>query len=166
MHDRAHLSTPRTVAALVLAVSATLALSATLPACSRSSAERVDAAPRAADPACVEALEKAPTLVLDRPRTPTTVAGTLAWGEPGVLLRCGLPPLGPTDRECLEIDGVPWVIADPEQKHDPQVFTTFGRDPAVEVRVPLDDVRAQAAAALVDVAPVARALPENGRACS
>lgn len=149
-----------TVAALVLTFAAVLS------ACSRSSGERVDAAPRAGDPACVQALEKAPALVLDRPRTPSTVAGALAWGEPGVLLRCGLPPLGPTDRACLEIDGVPWIVADLEQKDDPQVFTTFGRDPAVEVRVPLDDVRAQAAAALVDVAPVARALPENGRACS
>jgi hypothetical protein len=79
------------------------------------------------------------------------------------VLRCGLPALGPTTAQCLEVNGVDWVIADPDA--DPVVFTLFGRSPAVDLAVPAAYGRSAASAALVDVAAIARALPPNGRTC-
>jgi Protein of unknown function (DUF3515) len=131
-----------------------------LTACSRGP----QPAPDAGDPACARALAAAPPTVLDERRTPLDVRGALAWGDPQIVLRCGLPALGPTTAQCLEVNGVDWVMADPDA--DPVVFTLFGRNPAVDVSVPASYGRSSASAALVDVAAVAQALPTNGRTCS
>ena len=119
-------------------------------------------APRAAEPACTKALEAAPSTVLDQQRGSIGVRGALAWGNPEIVLRCGLPPLTPTTAQCLTVNDHDWVLAD--QDADPVVFTTFGTDPAVEVAVPRS--YPQPTGALVDLAPVAAALPANGRSCS
>ena len=119
-------------------------------------------APRAADPACTKALGAAPPAVLDQPRAALGVPGALAWGDPQILLRCGFAPLAPTTAQCLTVNERDWVLADPNA--DPVVFTTFGTDPAVEVAVPRS--YEQPTGALVDLAPVAAALPANGRSCS
>jgi hypothetical protein len=119
-------------------------------------------APRAADPACTGALGAAPPAVLDQPRAALDVRGALAWGDPQIVLRCGLAPLAPTTAQCLTVNERDWVLAD--QDADPLVFTSFGTDPAVEVRVPRS--YPQPPGALVDLAPVAAALPPNGRSCS
>jgi Protein of unknown function (DUF3515) len=121
-------------------------------------------APGADDPACSRALAAAPATVLGKTRTPLDVRGALAWGDPQIVLRCGVPALGPTTAQCLEVNGVDWVVADPGA--DPVVFTLFGRSPAVDLSVPASYGQSTASAALVDVAAVARALPANGRACS
>ena len=119
-------------------------------------------APRASDPACTKALEVAPATVLGKGRSPLGVHGALAWGDPHIVMRCGLEPLGPTTAQCISVNGHDWVLADPDA--DPVVFTTFGTDPAVDVAVPKS--YDQPTGALVDLAPVAAALPPNGRSCS
>jgi hypothetical protein len=119
-------------------------------------------APRAAEPACTKALEAAPPKVLDQGRGTLGIRGALAWGDPEILLRCGLDPLAPTTAQCLTVNDHDWVVADPDA--DPLVFTSFGTDPAVEARVPRS--YPQPTGALVDLAPVAAALPSNGRTCS
>jgi len=119
-------------------------------------------APRADEPACTTALAAAPARVLDRGRDELDVRGALAWGEPQIVLRCGLPTLGPTTAQCLTVDGRDWVVAD--QDADPVVFTSFGTNPAVEVSVPRSYT--QPTGALVDLAPVAAALPASDRRCS
>jgi Protein of unknown function (DUF3515) len=83
-----------------------------------------------------------------------------AWGDPAVIATCGWPALGPTDKECLDVDGVYWVV---ESLSDGVRFTTYGRDPAIEVLVP----RAYAPEPLLLPAfgPAAKALPTNGRQC-
>jgi hypothetical protein len=118
-------------------------------------------APRAGEPACATALGAAPDRVLDRARDPLDVPGALAWGVPRIVLRCGLAPLGPTTAQCVTVNDRDWVVADPDA--DPVVFTSFGTDPAVEVTVPRS--YNQPTGALVDLAPVAAALPPNGRRC-
>jgi hypothetical protein len=100
--------------------------------------------------------------VLGAGRSPLGVPGAIAWGDPHIVMRCGLEPLGPTTAQCLTVNGHDWVLADPDA--DPVVFTTFGTDPAVDVAVPRS--YQQPSGALVDLAPVAAALPENGRSCS
>jgi hypothetical protein len=120
------------------------------------------APPHASDAACVAALARLPGRVLDQARTPLDVAGAASWGEPAIVLRCGLPEVGATTLTCLSVNDVDWVVDDAA---DPLVFTTFGRSPAAQVRVPTAYGRENASAALVDLAPVAGALPRTSRAC-
>jgi Protein of unknown function (DUF3515) len=130
--------------------------------CAATQSAGISAAPRAADPACATALAAAPATVLGRPRSPLPVRGTVAWGEPAIVVRCGLPEQPPTTRQCLTVDGIDWIIDD---SGDPIVFTAYGRSPAAEVRVPLSYGSQSAPSALVGLAPVAAALPKTGHAC-
>jgi hypothetical protein len=127
-----------------------------------SSAGEVRPAPSASAAACATALASAPTTVLGNARTPLEVAGALAYGSPAIVLRCGLPALAPTSQQCLQVDDVDWVLT---ADADPLVFATYGRAPALEVRVPASVGRQNTPAALTDLTPVARALPSNGRSC-
>jgi uncharacterized protein DUF3515 len=145
----------RTAGLLVLGVAGGL-----LSACSR--AVDVTAPVQADSPACVAAGDRWPATVAGQERVETSADNdaVAAWGEPAVIARCGLAALGPTTDECLDVDGVDWVI---RQLSDGAAFTTFGRDPAIEVLVP----RAYAPEPLLLPAfgEAARALPANGRTC-
>jgi len=83
-----------------------------------------------------------------------------AWGDPAVIATCGWPALGPTDQECLDVDGVFWVV---DELSDGVRFTTFGRDPAIEVLVP--HAYAPEPLLLPAFGPAAKALPTNARQC-
>ena len=98
---------------------------------------------------------------IDGGATPPHSEQAKAWGDPAIIATCGWPGLGPTENECLDVDGVYWVI---EQLKDGAKFTTYGRDPAIEVLVP--DVYHPEPLLLPAFGPAARALPENGRRCS
>ena len=103
-----------------------------------------------------------PALVAGQAMTATSPLSprTAAWGDPAVIASCGWPALGPTDRECLDIDGVFWVV---DPLGDGVKFTTFGRDPAIEVLVP--DAYKPEPLLLPAFGPAARSLPTNGRSC-
>jgi len=162
VHGRPHLSRTRTGRALA-ALTLTGAALALLGACSDADPGRGPAAaPAATSAACEAALAAAPATVLGAPPSATDVPGALAYGSPAVLARCGLAALAPTAQDCLTIDDVDWVLL---VDGDPFVFATYGRDPVLEVRVPASTGRENASGALVDLAPVARALPSNGRSC-
>lgn len=151
MHHRPHLT--RRPGLLLLAATA-------LAGCTGGPA--VEAAPQAAAPACVAALAAAPAAVLAQPRTPLDVPGAVGYGDPQVVVRCGLPALAPTSDACVTVDDVDWVLT---ADADPVVLVSYGRAPALEVSVPASYGRQNASAALVDLAPVARALPATGRSC-
>ena len=51
-----------------------------------------------------------------------------AYGDPAIIARCGVPALGPTTDDCIEVDGIGWVA---QPLSDGTRFTTFGRDPRV-----------------------------------
>jgi hypothetical protein len=81
-----------------------------------------------------------------------------AWGDPPIVLRCGVPaPAALTaSSTCAEVNGVGWFA---EQRADAYRFTTIGRSANVEVQVPYD--YQPAADALVDLAAdVRRQVPE------
>jgi hypothetical protein len=124
----------------------------------------VDVRPPAHDAACEPATRSWPRTVAGRERVEADVTGderdAAAWGDPAVIATCGWPALGPTDDECLDVDGVHWVV---EQLSDGARFTTFGRDPAIEVLVP--EAYAPEPLLLPAFADAARALPANGRRC-
>jgi len=98
---------------------------------------RVDPPTAASDPACTALARRLPATVQGNARVATSSdsPAVAAWGDPAVIWRCGVAPPGPTTDECIEVDGVDWVR---HPLSDGQSFTTFGRDPAVQVLVPHD----------------------------
>ncbi|QAY62102.1 DUF3515 family protein [Xylanimonas allomyrinae] len=100
----------------------------------------VDAAPDAVNPACAPVMLALPDVLAgDLSKARTAAQATAAWGTGGaaVTLRCGVTPPGPSP-DCQQVEApggtVDWII---EAGDDGTWrFTTFGRDPAVEVTVP------------------------------
>jgi hypothetical protein len=84
-----------------------------------------------------------------------------AWGDPPVIARCGLDPLGPTTDDCVTVDGIDWVV---RPLSDGSVATTYGRDPAIEVLAPAG--YGPVPLLLPAFSTVASSLPENGRHCT
>jgi hypothetical protein len=79
---------------------------------------------------------------------------TSAWGDPAIVLRCGVPipaALTPTS-QLVTIDGVDWL---PEQLTNGYLFTTVGRALNVEVSVP--SAYSPESDALVDLSPAVAA---------
>lgn len=84
-----------------------------------------------------------------------------AWGDPAIIARCGAAVPEPTTTQCLDIADVDWVA---EELDDGVQFTTYGREPAIEVLVP----QAYATEALVmpAFAATASAIPQTLGECS
>jgi hypothetical protein len=122
----------------------------------------VQAAPQASDAACLRAMAGLPATVMGRTRTPIGVAGAASWGEPPIVLRCGLPAAAPTTLPCLSVNGSDWVV---DADHDPIVFTSYGTAPALELRVPARYGRDAAVGAVTDVASLSLGLPSSGHRC-
>jgi hypothetical protein len=115
-----------------------VALVPALAACTPTIA--VDAAPDAANPACAPVMLALPDVLAgDLEKAKTTAQATAAWGTGGaaVTLRCGVTPPGPS-ADCQQVESaggtVDWIVQAAED--GTWRFTTFGRDPAVEVTVP------------------------------
>ena len=130
-----------------------------LSACNRP--PEVALAPQASAPACASAAWPADVSGHQRVPTQPDHGSVAAWGEPAIIARCGLDPLGPTTDDCVTVDGVDWVV---RALSDGSAATTYGRDPAIEVLAP-----AQYGAVpllLPAFTSLARTLPENGRRCT
>ena len=156
MHGRPRLTAvPRPARRVAAAVPLLL-----LAACG-SAPVSVEVAPGAADPGCAEVMVAlrggAYDELADRERRGTTSQSTAAWGDPAVLLRCGVEPLGPTTDACVDVDGVDWVL---DESGERPTFTTYGRAPAVEVSFPPDDVTGSEAV-LVDLSGLVSRLPQD-----
>ena len=101
--------------------------------------------------ACRGLVAAVPSAVAGQDSTPVDSERVAAWGDPRIVLRCGVTrpdALEPTSR-CDEVDGVGWFTEDSDGK---QLFTTIGRSPAVSVEVPAGIE--PAASALIDLADV------------
>ncbi|MFN8077052.1 MAG: DUF3515 family protein [Kineosporiaceae bacterium] len=122
------------------------------------------AGPRRDDPACTRLSAALPPTVLGGSRVGDDDRGDARWGSPAVVLGCGHTPPGPSTRACLGVDGVDWLVDDPEA--DPIRFTSYGRDPAVVVLVPARYGRERASEALADLAGAVAGLPREGPGCS
>ena len=115
----------------------------------------------AANPDCAEVSVRLPDTVAELPRRLTNAQATAAWGEPtGVILRCGVPVPAPTATlPCVTVDGVDWLRDDTD---DPNfVFTTYGRNPAIEVII--DSEVVSGFSALNDLARAVSELPIEGQ---
>ncbi|MGH3344688.1 MAG: DUF3515 domain-containing protein [Carbonactinosporaceae bacterium] len=97
----------------------------------------------------------------DRRDTRPVSPRTAAWGDPAIVLRCGVPrPRGLTATSQLAVvNGVEWFT---ERHAGGYRFTATGRVARVQVTVP--GVYAPEVNSLVDLAaPVTRAVPSDGR---
>lgn len=83
---------------------------------------------------------------------------TAAWGNPAVVLRCGVArPAGLTPTsEVIEVEGIEWFLV---ERPETYVFTAVGRRTYVQVVVPGSTPRTEAVNALVDLAPAVRRVP-------
>ena len=131
-----------------------------------TSAVQVDAAPDAAQPVCAEVFQTLPEEVAGAERRETTSQGSAAWGDPPVVVRCGVEVPGPTSDPCQVVEApdgtaVDWVVSEPEDGR--VVWTTYGRTPAVELSMP--DLPEVTTAAPLDVAEAVTAI-EATRACT
>lgn len=106
-----------------------------------------EAGPHATDPVCAQVVLATPEVLgEDLTRRDTDAQATTAWtdGTASVVLRCGVEPLGPTTDRCETVEApdgtsVDWVVVASEPDDEAAsdwTFTTYGRVPAVEVRVP------------------------------
>jgi hypothetical protein len=147
VHRRPRLTPPRLAPAVVLVV--------LLAGC--TSAVDTEAGPDAADPRCAEVRGNGFDELADRPRRETNAHSTAAWGEPAVVMRCGVEPPGPTTDACVGVDGTDWVLTEPGGR---AVFTTYGRVPAIEVTLP-DADRSGTDAVLAALGALVARIPQD-----
>jgi len=107
------------------------------------------------EPACAALLDALPDVVSDAVRRDVAPASgrAAAWGDPPVVLRCGVPLPGEyrPESQLLDVDGVGWFPVDGDGG---TFFTVADREPHIEVAVPDEyapeaDVLADLAAAII-----------------
>lgn len=108
-----------------------LSAAAVLAGCSTT--VHLEPAEDADNPACADVSVLLPDSVADLDRVWTDAQATGAWGDPTVVLRCGVEPPAPSELVCTTLGGVDWLVLD--QEEDRQRLVTYGRDPAVEVNI-------------------------------
>lgn len=111
------------------AVAGAIALAAGLAGCSTT--VHLEPAADANDPACASVSVLLPDTVGGYERVWTDAQATGAWGDPTVVLRCGVEPPAPSDLVCTTLGGVDWLVL--EQEEERQRLVTYGREPAIEV---------------------------------
>lgn len=123
----------------------------------------------AADPACAPVMLALPDVVAgDLERTKVTAQATAAWGDRGaaVTLRCGVeqPPPSP---DCQRFDSpngtVDWVVE--ENDEGTWRFTTYGREPAIQVTVPPTVTEGHSTSFIVDLTSAIDLIPAT-RQCT
>jgi hypothetical protein len=125
---------------------------------------------RGADAAACRALVDAlPDSVSDQKRRPVDPedAYAAAWGDPAIVLRCGVAKPAGLDKlsTCQVANGVGWFIPEDQITGKPEdiVMTTVGRTQYVEVRIPADDW--PPAAAMADLAKAVKSSTREVRPC-
>lgn len=120
------------------------------------------------NPACADAMVILPNSVDGQQRRWTDAQATAAWGDPlAVLFTCGVEPPGPSTLPCQTAGGVDWLVDDTDAPRFR--FTSYGRDPAVEIYLEYGNASDEGAvsgrAVLEALGPAVDRLPENGHVC-
>ncbi|KFF60360.1 hypothetical protein JF66_04985 [Cryobacterium sp. MLB-32] len=110
----------------------------------------------AINPACADVVVHLPASVADQPARETNAQATGAWGDPAaVLMHCGVTVPGPTTLPCLNVNGIDWIEDDADAPR--YRYTTYGRDPAIEIVI--DSEKVSGTTALVDLASAVSGVP-------
>lgn len=104
-----------------------------------SSIVALEPAADAINPVCASVVVALPDTVVDLEKRETNAQGTGAYGSPtSVLLSCGVPVPDPTATlPCVLAGDVYWLRDGTDAPN--YVFTTYGRDPAIQVVVQQKD---------------------------
>jgi hypothetical protein len=119
--------------------------------------------------ACRALVSRLPSHVADQERRTVTPSGApaAAWGDPPIVLTCGVAKPPGLDRfaTCQVANGVGWWIPEDEITGRPTdiTMTTVGRAQFVQVHLPADYF--PPAAAMVDLAPAVKATIRQVRPC-
>lgn len=155
---------PSAAVAIVVAVMAAAGCSRPVP---------VPVAPYAADPDCATVVLALPDGLAGLPRLETGSQATVAWGDrtAPVVLRCGVEPPPPTTDPCVTIAdataSVDWLATPTGEGAEGRwTFTTYGREPAVEVVLPSSgqDAATVGQEVLLALGPAVARVPAD-RAC-
>lgn len=107
----------------------------------------MEPAPDATNPDCAEIIVRLPDAIDEHIKRDTNAQATGAWGDPAaILLKCGVEVPGPSALPCFTIKGVDWLRDSSEAPN--YIFTTYGRDPAVQVVIDGDRASSNALSAL------------------
>ena len=112
--------------------------------------------------ACADVTVRLPEVVAEKPQRETTAQATGAWGSPAaVILHCGVAVPGPTTDACISLNGVDWIADESEAAEDTYRYTTYGRDPAIEVIINADAATGgvSGTTALIDLTAAVQAVP-------
>ena len=110
-----------------------------------------------------------PDTVADQPRRRVEANGgfAAAWGDPAIVLRCGVPAPKGFDRfsTCQVTNGVGWYIPDSQIQGErvDVLMTTVGRRQNVEVAIPSDYF--PPATAMVDLATAVKRTIHEDEPC-
>jgi hypothetical protein len=121
--------------------------------------------------ACRTLLEELPTSVADQPRrTVTGSSYAAAWGDPAIVLRCGVPlPADFAGAPCITRNGIGWSVP-PDQadgRGDEIEMTLAFRRPVVQVTVPAHYRPNGPAAVMADLDRLVRTrTTSTGRHCT
>ncbi|WP_104132596.1 DUF3515 family protein [Cryobacterium sp. M91] len=116
-------------------------------------------APDATNVACADVIVHLPSSVADEAARETNAQATGAWGDPAaVLLHCGVTVPEPTTLPCLNINGIDWIEDDSDAPT--YRYTTYGRDPAIEIVI--DSERVSGSTTLIDVSNAVGYVPATG----
>ncbi len=151
---------PLVVVAAGLAVLVLLAVGAAV--LLRQRPVRVGAPVDGGDPACARLAADLPERVgsLQRRATTSRSPAVAAWGDPALVWLCGVPSPGPSP-DCVQVSGVDWVV---DRLEDGTAFTTYGREPTVQVLVP--GAYAPEPLRLPVLSAVVAQVPQGSRRCT
>jgi hypothetical protein len=149
-----------------------LALSLLLSACGKEPVTIPTLRLTPADQAvCQQVTDALPDSVADQGRRATQPAEALggAWGDPAIVLQCGVevPDDFTRTASCQQADGVGWFVP-PSQVDDASadvVMSTAGYRPVLQVSVPATYRPNGVAAAMVELAPVVKKYTELVHPC-
>lgn len=121
-------------------------------------------APHATSKSCADVSVHLPETVDTQQQRLTNAQATSAWGTPSaVILYCGVAVPSPTSTlPCVQVGSVYWLRADLGK--DNYSFTTYGRDPAVQVQ--LDAKKVVAGPVLDDLESAVTYAKPTGRVCT
>ncbi len=160
-------TTVRRRSARNLALSAAAALALVVVATGCASTVALESAPDANNPACAEVIVHLPTTIAasadgtdpGQDKRRTNAQSTAAWGDPTTtILSCGVPVPGPSTLRCISINDVDWLETPSDDLK--YTYTSYGRDPAVQVYVDLNAVSGDSV--LVDLSQAVQRIPATG----
>jgi Protein of unknown function (DUF3515) len=134
---------------------------ACLAACSGPVAvDDADLTPELAD-ACHALIDSLPETVADQERRDVDGHYGAAYGDPPIILRCGVDRPDQLMTICMKVEGIDWFLGESD---DGAMVTTVGRTPAVQLDVPSD--YAGSDAVLTDLSAAVGEHTQPGVGCS